>query len=193
MGNQEKRTELAEPAIQVVDQAQLRAVVSTVRHDILDQVSAFGPLAVSDIAGLLGASASSLYYHIEQLLAVGLLVEDGSRPTARKPEKLYSTPARRMRMLEALQDPANHSLIGEQVGAITKRAARDFAQGLRSPHRCTLGEGRNLRFARLMARPDPATLARINAHLDAITTLLEESARGSGERLAFSWIVSPHR
>ncbi|MCB2057224.1 MAG: helix-turn-helix transcriptional regulator [Novosphingobium sp.] len=78
MGNQEKQSESAEATIQVVDQAQLRAVVSTVRHDILDQVSAFGPLAVSDIADLLGASASSLYYHIEQLLAVGLLVEDGS-------------------------------------------------------------------------------------------------------------------
>ena len=71
---------------QVVKPAQLKAVVSPVRGTAYSMVAAFGPLSVREIAELIGAAPSSLYYHIERLVAVGLLVEAGARQIAKKPE-----------------------------------------------------------------------------------------------------------
>ncbi|MDQ0465593.1 DNA-binding transcriptional ArsR family regulator [Caulobacter ginsengisoli] len=176
---------------QVTDPEQLRALVSTVRADIMDQVAAFGPLSVREIGALTGTAPSSLYHHVQQLTAVGLLLEAGVRQTAKKPEQLYDTPAPRMRMLDALQDPANQGVLNALVDAVCKQANRDFARGFAAPHRQTTGQERNVRFARLVCRPDAATLAQINAHLDAVTELIARSADGSGERIAYAWVVAP--
>jgi DNA-binding transcriptional ArsR family regulator len=176
---------------QIVDPEQLRAVVSTVRSDIMDQVAAFGPLSVREIGELTGAAPSSLYHHIQRLVEVGLLVEAGVRQTARKPEQLYDTPAPRMRMLEALQAPANQPIMDALVDSLCKQASRDFARGVAAPHRLTRGNRRNVRFARLVCRPDAETLEKINAHLDAVTELIAQSAGGKGERIAYAWVVTP--
>lgn len=179
---------------QVVKSAQLKALVSTVRGNIYSHTTAFGPLSVREIADLIGAAPSSLYYHIEKLLAVGLLVEMGSRQTAGKPEQLYDTPVRRMRMLRALQDPKNDKVLKAIVGSICKQANRDFAKGLLSSDRRVSGARRNIRFAKLICRPNPESLAKINACFDELGELITEAIDGAGERVTFSWIVAPqHR
>ncbi len=176
---------------QIIDPEQLRALVSTVRADIMDQVAAFGPLSVREIGQLTGAAPSSLYHHIQRLTEVGLLIEAGARPAARKPEQLYDTPAPRMRMLEALQAARNQPILDALVGSMCKQASRDFARGVAAPHRVTRGDTRNVRFARLVCRPDAETLHQINAHLDAVTELIARSADGEGERIAYAWVVTP--
>lgn len=176
---------------QITDPDQLRTLVSTVRSDIMDQVAAFGPLSVREIGELTGTAPSSLYHHVQQLVAAGLLLEAGERHTAKKPEQLYDTPAPRMRMLDALQDPANQGVLNALVDALCKQANRDFVRGFEAPHRQTTGPERNVRFAHLVCRPDAKTLARINAHLDAVTELIAQSAGGSGERIAYAWVVAP--
>lgn len=176
---------------QIVDPDQLKALVSTVRTDIMDQVAAFGPLSVREIGELTGAAPSSLYHHVEKLVAVGLLVEAGQRQTAKKPEQLYDTPAPRMRMLSALQDGANRPVLEALVDSVCRQANRDFARGFAAPHRRTAGDTRNVRFARLVSRPDAETLAQINAHLDAVSELIAQSADGPGERISFAWVITP--
>lgn len=178
-------------AFQIVRPEQLEAVVSTRRHDIMDRIVAFGPMSVRELAESIGVAPSSLYYHVEHLLSVGLVVEAGVRQTAAKPEKLYAAPSRRMRMSDAFQDPGNAEVFKALVSSICKQSQRDFLRGFEAEHRRTSGPLRNTRFARLVCRPDPETLERINAHLDAITELITEAADGDGERVAFTWIATP--
>ena len=113
------------------------------------------------------------------------------RQGGRKPEQLYDTPAPRMRMLEALQAAKNEPILNALVESMCKQANRDFARGVAAPYRSTLGEERNVRFARLVCRPDAETLRQINAHLDAVTELIARSAGGEGERIAYAWVVTP--
>src|SRR4051812_38683008 len=54
---------------------QIRALSSPARQDILDAVTAIGPCSVAELAAAVGKPADGLYYHIRQLLEVGLLVE----------------------------------------------------------------------------------------------------------------------
>lgn len=178
---------------QIVRPDQLEAVVSTRRHDIMDRITAFGPLSVRELAESIGVAPSSLYYHVEHLLSVGLIVEAGVRKTVAKPEKLYAAHSRRMRMSEALQDPKNEQVLKSLVGSICKQSQRDFARGFEAPHRSTSGPLRNTRFARLVCRPDAKTLEQINAHLDAVAELVTQAADGDGERVAFTWIATPLR
>lgn len=188
-GGRQRKTR--DQTYQITDPDQLRTLVSTVRADIMDQVAAFGPLSVREIGQLTGTAPSSLYHHIQRLAEVGLLVEAGVRPSARKPEQLYDTPAPRMRMLEALQAAKNQPILDALVESMCKQASRDFARGVAAPHRLTAGETRNVRFARLVCRPDADTLRQINAHLDAVTELIARSADGDGERIAYAWVVTP--
>jgi DNA-binding transcriptional ArsR family regulator len=178
-------------AYQVVKPAQLKAVVSPVRGTVYSMVAAFGPLSVREIAELIGAAPSSLYYHIERLVAVGLLVEAGARQIAKKPEQLYDVPSRRMRMTEAIKDPRNDRYLKAIVGSICKQANRDYARARSASHCRVTGASRNLRFARLISRPDSVTLAKMNEHLEAIAELLAESAEGDAGVVSFSWVLAP--
>ena len=131
MADRKRRSE--DLTYQITDPDQLRAVVSTVRSDIMDQVAAFGPLSVREIGELTGAAPSSLYHHVQQLLAVGLLTPAGERHAAKKPEQLYDTPAPRMRMLEALQDPANHEVLRTFVGWQRSKEYEPLSLGIVAP------------------------------------------------------------
>jgi AcrR family transcriptional regulator len=170
---------------------QLEAVVSTRRHEIIDLVAGAGPMSVKEIAAALGVAPSSLYYHIEHLCAVGLLREAGVRQDGQKPEQLYTTPAPRMSMFRALQAPRNRGVLQDIVASVSRQAARDFSAGFDAPHCDTSGPRRNLRFLRMVGRPDAATLQKINAHLDAVTELMAKSAQGSGNRIALTWVAAP--
>jgi len=148
-------------------------------------------MSVREVADLIGAAPSSLYYHIERLLAVGLLVEAGSRQIAKKPEQLYDAPSRSMRMTEAIKDPRNERYLKAIVASICKQASRDFARARGAPHRRISGAGKNLGFARLVGRPDAATLTRVNVHLEAIAELFAGAADGEGGIVTISWVLSP--
>lgn len=185
-----KRSQQAE-VYDVLRQDQLEAVVSTRRHDIVDQVSASGPMSVKELASAIGVAPSSLYYHIEHLCAVGLLLEAGERLSGTKLEQLYTTPGRQMRLFRALQEPRNKRVMKEIVDALSKQASRDFAKGFATTHRETAGRRRNMRFFRLVGRPGAATLELINAHLDAITELMVGCAHQKGPRMSLMWVAAP--
>ncbi len=176
---------------QVVKPEQLEALVSTKRHDIIAQLAASGPMSVRELADAIGAAPSSLYYHIEHLCSVGLVLEAGVRQDQNKPEQLYNVPARNMFLFDAMQAPRNKPVMKAIAGAICKQATRDFSRGFDAPHRNPVGATRNVRFGRLVGRPDAATLKRINTHLDAITELLLASTHGTGPRIAMTWVVAP--
>ena len=180
-------------AYQIVKPAQLRALLSPTRGEVYSQVYAFGPMSVKEVAALMGVAPASLYYHVEHLAKVGLLIEAGERPTRKRPEQLYDVPARPMRMLAALQEPRNERIFNALAASLCRQAMRDFTKGFAAAHRKTSGRVRNVRIARLLCRPDAATLAQINAHFDAISELIEASADGPGERVAFTWVVSPQK
>lgn len=178
---------------QVVKPAQLKAVVSPTRGTIYSMVAAFGPLSVRDIAELTGAAPSSLYYHVERLLAVGLLVEAGARQIAKKPEQLFDVPSRPMRMTEAIKDPRNGRYLKAIVSSICKQADRDFARARGAAHCRSSGASKNLGFARLVGRPDAVTLAKVNEHLGAIADLFAESAKGDAGIVSINWVLAPRQ
>lgn len=175
----------------VMDPAQLAVLTSPRRHDIVDRLAAAGPISIRELAAQIGAKPSALYHHINKLLAVGLVVEAGSRVVRRKREQLYATPSPRVRLLRALAEGEHAALLNEIVASLTRQMARDFSTGTASPVRAADGQGRNLGFFRLVGRPSPAQLARINACLLEVAEILWHSNDPRADLICLGWIMAP--
>lgn len=174
---------------------QLALMVSPRRHEIGDHLAASGPMSIKELARQIGAQPSALYHHIELMKKAGLVVVSGHRVANRKRETLYATPARRMRLIRALADPANREIFRDIVGALTRQMHRDFERGLQSERQEVFGPERNLGFFRLVSTPDAETLEKINHHLAEIAELMWQSRPGTesggGAPLSLAWTMCP--
>ncbi|MEZ5954685.1 MAG: helix-turn-helix domain-containing protein [Hyphomonas sp.] len=175
----------------ILRQDQLEVLASTVRSDIIDHLVGRGPMSIKQLAASLGRQPSSIYYHMEMLQKVGLIVEAGTQVSNRRTEVLYQTPAPRIRMKKAIRNPDNHELIGKMVGVLNRQSQRDFEQGLMHPAMQSEGPHRNLGFFRLINRPSPESLEEINGHLDRIAEILWEERDMSQPLVALAWTLAP--
>ncbi len=170
---------------------QLLCLSSAVRMDIVDQLAGRGRMSVRELAEAIGMQPSAIYHHMRQLLAVELVLEVGTRVVNRKSEKLYETPSRRMRLRRALEDPANTQIMERFVEALCRQAERDFAAGIEAGGSAAPGPARDLGFFRLISRPTPDALARLNARLEEIAEILWEEPDPSQPPIALTWIIAP--
>lgn len=170
---------------------QLDVLTSSVRSDIIDHLVGRGPMSIKQLAASLGRQPSSIYYHIEMLQKVGLVVEAGSQVSNRRTEVLYQTPAPRMRLMKALSNPKNAPVLKKMVGVLNRQAQRDFEQGMSHPEVRTEGPQKNLGFFRLINRPSPESMAEINRHLDRIAEILWEERDMSQPLVALAWTLTP--
>lgn len=170
---------------------QVAALTSMRRHDIGDRIAASGPMSIKELADQIGVQPSALYHHIKIMLDVGLVVEAGTRTVRRKREQLYAAPGKRMRLLRALASGEHQEAMEDVVAALTRQMDRDFRVGGQSSAKKAEGEGRNYGFFRLIGRPGPDKLARINARLQEIAEILWESDDPDAELLCLGWVMAP--
>jgi DNA-binding transcriptional ArsR family regulator len=170
---------------------QVAALTSMRRHDIADRIASSGPISIKELAEQIGVKPSALYHHIKIMLDVGLVVEAGTRTVRRKREQLYAAPGKRMRLIRALAGGEHQPAMEEVVAAMTRQMERDFRTGGQSPARKADGGERNYGFFRLVGRPGPDQLRRINACLQEIAELLWESDDPEAELICLGWVMAP--
>lgn len=176
---------------QITRPEQIAALTSARRHDIADRLAAGGPMSIKELAEQVGAKPSALYHHIEKLREVGLVVEAGSRVVNRKREQLYTTPAPRMRLLAALASGKHEKGMNGIVAALSRQMARDFKAGARSAVKVVDGADKNCGFFRLVGRPSPAQLARLNACLIEIAEIMWKAENPDAPLLGLGWVMAP--
>ena len=91
---------------------ELAAIASPVRNQIRLAMEMMGACSISELADFLGRSPESLYYHIERLEQVGLVVRADTRETSSgRTDSVYSLRASRVRVRTALApEPPRSSL-----------------------------------------------------------------------------------
>jgi DNA-binding transcriptional ArsR family regulator len=176
---------------EATDPRQLAAIANPRRQDMLSRLSASGPLSIRELAEQVGARPTALYHHLERLLDVGLVVDAGTRVRNRRREQLYETVAHRLRLAKAHRDPINAEAVAGIVSAQTRQLARDFRNGQQSPSRADDGDERNLTFFRLVGRPSPEQLARINQCLAEITELMWNANDPAAEPVVVGSVLAP--
>lgn len=77
------------PIHHVTDPAVWELLIAPVRAEIIETLRMLGPCGIADVARQLDRPADSLYRHFEKIVATGVVVETGSRPTGRRTERVY--------------------------------------------------------------------------------------------------------
>src|SRR5262245_12907953 len=74
--------------------AQLDALVSPVRLEILERLKARDAVSIAELARTMDRKATALTDHVRRLVAAGVLVPAGERRTSGRTESLYALPGR---------------------------------------------------------------------------------------------------
>jgi len=162
------------------DPEQIRALCSPMRHAIQQVVLSQGETSVREIGEQLGRKPASLYRHIDRLVEVGLLIECGTKSTARRDAKVYSSKLEFFRYRD--RDPEMVDAIASFARASLKEAGNKltstFKKGdavLRVPHRDTF-------IGSPSGWLEPDDMAELNEHIDAIIALLADKPRKPGTK-----------
>lgn len=73
----------------VTDPAVWKTLIAPVRAEIIETLRMLGPCGIADVARQLDRPADSLYRHFEKIVATGVVLETGTRPTGRRTERVY--------------------------------------------------------------------------------------------------------
>jgi len=157
------------------------ALATPLRLEIFSHFASAEPLSARELAERMGRSPSSLYYHLHQLLKVGLLREAGERPRGTRTETLYQRAASALR-LEPDGSAATREAILRTMTAAFRMAERDLEAALDSettlpetPASATRTDGAPVFATRLHFRATSELLDEVRRHLTAALEVLERS------------------
>ncbi len=170
---------------------QYECLMSARRMDIIDLLANTGARSIREIAALIGMKPSSLYHHIDLLLAVDLIEVAGTRLVNRRQEKLYQAPGRTLRYGLSFDDPLAFTLYSRIGDMQARQSARDLRRGLETTQVVAHGPAKNTWVFRLVGAPDPETMAKINYHIDEIANLFWSSAGQDNPLVVMSAIMAP--
>ena len=160
--------------------AQRTALASPLRLEILGLFTEDEPMAISEMAALMGRSAGSLYHHVGILEKARLLQRAGTRPKGKRFEALFRPAASRVD-LEAGKGGESAAFALKTMSSAFRMAERDLEASFRCRGCVTEGPRRNAVAFRVHLRASPKLLAGINQHLEAIEELLKiEANRSAG-------------
>lgn len=169
----------------VRDRRQLKALESPARLEIVDGFAASGPCSIARVAREIGRTPESLYYHVEQLVRVGLLVSKGTRKLEKHEERLYAACSSAIEIKVDWADPHAMRSIRRLTRANLRMVQRDIEAAYTEPQggARTTGPRRNVRTGRVKAWLGPEELERVNALLQELEAIFGQAEYGPGREL----------
>jgi len=171
--------------------AQLRALRSPVRPQLLRVLQRLGEATVSDLAQVLGRSAESLHYHVRALVRADFLEPVGERAGPGRAATVYRAVKRYVRIDPEQRSPAFLDAVGGLYGAALRRAERELTRGVRADHGRPLGEDRVTGLLQLEIRLTPAGRKRLRRLMEGWTEELERLDDPKGELTTVTACYAP--
>lgn len=176
------------------DLAQMRAIISPARDEILDAVAANGPCTVMWLGAFLRRKPDSLYHHVRVLRRVGLLLETLSPNSQGRATAVYDVPGRPIFLRYELGDPRKVDAVTAYAGSALRIAHRRFVQGFKSDDAVVRGPARSLWAARWRGWLTLTELRTANVLLTRLAALPRgggSRGRGGARLYDLTWVLSP--
>ncbi len=179
---------------------QLRALASPVRIEIVGVFQSHGPLAIRELAEILGRPADGLYHHVRQLQKAKILRIAQMRRVGKRDEAVLELTAERFGHAEQPKTPAIRLAIVETAASALRLANREFRRAVlaeKSPkHKEGPARGDECRTrARLSRQRSCLTdedLCKLHEMLEQVDTFLKERiGRKQGEPFAMTVALVP--
>lgn len=173
----------------ITDRAQLRALASPARQELLDLLVRTGPASASALSRMVGRPADGLYYHLRELQRVGLVLEAGSEGGGGRKAGLYRA-AHREPALDHDPTPGGNSAgVTSIVSSMLRLGIRDFKRAATLPGVRTREPGRELWALRVTGRLAPADLKEINRRIHGIRKTV--GSKPQGKLYAITILLAP--
>lgn len=174
--------------LDITDRRQIEALGSPLRQEIVDVLSQHGPTTIHAIGELLGRAPDGLYYHVRQLVALGLLREAGAVPSGGREAMRYDLAGRPMRIVHKKGDAQQLDAVKRSISSLMRVSARDAHKALDAG--IVRIDPTAPEFLGMRARTwlDEAELARVRELLGELARVVGEAKnkrRGRSYSLAF--------
>lgn len=157
---------------------QLEALTSPVRMEILSAVEALGPCTAAELAASLGRAQSSLYFHLEQLLEVGLLLKE-ERPEG----AAYRPVARTMKLDYEPANPARLAVMVRSAATILRATERTIRRAFESGLARVRGRGADTMLESRRVYLSAAEMRAVRDRLAEVSAILDGASRERQGRL----------
>lgn len=170
----------------VRDPEHFEAIGSPVRLNVLEFFRSRGPMAVVELADLLGRPADGLYHHLKKLEAAGFVRAVGTRQRGKQIERVYDAVADEYRVAE---EPEQMVRIWR---LISSHAERNLADALDAGEVRFRGERRNSAMRIETAQLDDDAAAEVLGHIEAIRAIFSRAREEPrGEQRVFTFLFQP--
>jgi DNA-binding transcriptional ArsR family regulator len=175
----------------IAEPRQLKALSTPIRHDIIDRLTALGPLSVKGLADALGRKPTAIYRHLITLEKLGLIEAARASGARGRPAMIYKAAAPVMRIARAPRVKGNRGPMAKIANAMARQAAREYVAAFKSNAWVVEGAKRNHGFFELLTTPSSKRLAKINALLDELSHLIWTPDPKPGKPIRVTWFMSP--
>jgi DNA-binding transcriptional ArsR family regulator len=173
----------------ITQPAQIRALESPMRQEIVDAITALGPCSITDLAEHLGRAADSLYFHVKKLMKVGLVQEIDKGRLGRHVWARYAMQGRSARIKYEL---AHRKSIQRIVAGALRLSLREFNEAFEQKGACLQGKWRNLWGARLKGWVSVQDIVEVNRLLERLVQVMHRHGPGEGRQMhSLAWVLTP--
>ncbi len=165
-------------------------MASPVRVRILAVAASPEPLAIAELAAQVGMAPASLYYHVQKLVAAGLLVARGRRRAGKRWEVLYGPPSGEVVADQRERSPAFLRALGRVYASVLRDAHRGLTRALDLERREGKGPRRATAVRHRRVRLRPADLAELRTRLEGLDAFLQAADHPEGQAHDVTTVLS---
>ena len=174
------------------DPAQIRALASPLRSEILLALTAQGSLSARQIAARLGRDAGSLHYHLRKLVGASLVRRRGKQSMGPRSETVYEAVATIFRVDRAAADPAAREAMLKSVRGGMRLAEREFEAALAEPAYATGDDREQLEFMQQGVRLTRRQFKSVRRLLDQARRLARDQHHPDrGDWITITTVITP--
>ena len=170
--------------------AQLKALASPARQEVIDLLARMGPASIADLGRLLQRPADGLYYHVRALERAGLVRQAGTRVRGGREEALFRSVHPEPALRHDTSPGGNSPAVTAVVASMLRLGARDFRRAAAAGNARTEGTRRELWAIRVAGWLSPADLAGVNRGMRNLRDALGRR-RGAGRLYAITILLTP--
>jgi predicted ArsR family transcriptional regulator len=178
------------PKKHLLSQTQLASLTSPVRLAIVQRMEIDKEATARELARRMGRPVTSIYHHLKQLEAVGVLRVVAERKGARRPEAVYAMVGDYLSSAEAVKTQRGRQTYSRTAGRVAEAGARAFSAAVAVGSTRFDGEHRNTTARYYALRADARKIARINKLLRELEDVALHSCE-DGEAIQLTILLSP--
>jgi predicted transcriptional regulator len=170
--------------------AQLSALSSAPRQEIVDVLSRMGTVTVAELAATLGRPADALYYHLRVLVRVGLVVAEKSDKKRGRPETTFRTIAPELHLEYSSTDRSRVRSTSAIVSSMLRLGIRDFRRSLAAGTAQLAGPRRELWALRATGWLTPDDVQQVNGKMQGLRDAVWKP-KGKGRLYGITILLTP--